>query len=189
MTKEIWLVRHGETEWSRSGQHTGRTDLPLTEKGREQARRLRAALADQRFDQVLTSPLQRARETAELAGFAEAVPDDDLMEWHYGDLEGRTSADIVSDVPGWTIWSGPVPNGETLEQVAHRVDRVLSNLPSGKIAIFAHGHLLRVLASCWLGLEPDKGRLLSLGTASLSVLGWEHQNRALHSWNIAPPSP
>ncbi len=186
MTNEIWLLRHGETEWSRSGQHTGRTDLPLTEVGQEQARKLRAALGGQQFDQVLTSPLRRARETAELAGFSGAVPNEDLMEWHYGDLEGRTSAEIGAEFPGWTIWTGPVPNGETLDQVAARADRVLSNLPSGRVAIFAHGHFLRVLATCWLGVKPDKGRLLSLSTASLSVLGWERQTRALHSWNITP---
>lgn len=186
MTKELWLVRHGETEWSRSGQHTGRTDLPLTETGEAQARNLRETLAAQRFDQVLTSPLLRARSTADLAGLAQAEPRDDLMEWHYGDLEGRTSADIVSQFPGWTIWSGDVPNGETIAQVSQRADRVLASLQGERVALVAHGHYLRLLAARWLGLAPENGRLFSLSTASISVLGWERQTRTVQRWNSVP---
>lgn len=183
---EIWLIRHGETEWSRTGQHTGRTDLALTEEGCRQATRLASALAGQSFDRVLTSPLRRAVHTAELAGFAHAEPLDELMEWDYGDFEGRTSLEISKDFPDWTIWTGPVPNGETLEQVSARAERALGRCQGARTAIFAHGHFLRVLATRWLGVKADKGRLLGLSTASISVLGWEHETRVLRCWNLSP---
>lgn len=183
---DIWLVRHGETEWSRTGQHTGRTDLPLTEEGQRQAAKLAAALSGETFERVLTSPMQRAASTARLAGFPQAEPLPQLMEWNYGDLEGRTSQEIVRDYPGWTIWSGPVPNGETLEQVCARADEALAHCEGQKAAIFAHGHFLRILATRWLGVKPEAGRLLALSTASISVLGWEHDTRVLRRWNLSP---
>ena len=184
---EIWLVRHGETEWSRTGQHTGRTDLPLSEEGRRQALRLAPRLSGETFDLVLTSPLQRASTTAALAGFPTAKPCPDLMEWNYGDLEGLTSADIVTKYPDWTIWSGAVPNGETLEQVAARANEALAHCQTaGRTVVFAHGHFLRVFATQWLGINPRRGSLLGLSTASISILGWEHSTRVIRSWNIAP---
>lgn len=183
---EIWLIRHGETEWSRTGQHTGLTDLPLTDEGRRQAERLLPKLARETFDLVLTSPLQRARTTAKLAGFPAAEPCPHLLEWDYGDFEGLTSAEIHRQFTDWTIWTGPVPNGETIQQVADRAALALAACQGGKTAIFAHGHLLRVLATQWLGINPRKGSLLGLSTASVSVLGWEHQTRVISSWNIVP---
>jgi probable phosphoglycerate mutase len=183
---EIWLVRHGETEWSRTGQHTGRTDLPLTDEGRQQALRLASRLRSESFDRVLSSPLQRAMATAQLAGFSDPQPCPDLVEWDYGDLEGRTSHDIHSDYPGWTIWSGPVPKGESIEQVAARAAAALIRCQDGRSALFAHGHFLRVLATQWLGIDPREGRLLGLSTASISILGWEHSTRVIRSWNLGP---
>jgi probable phosphoglycerate mutase len=183
---QLWLVRHGETEWSASGQHTGRTDVPLTPAGQRQAAALGRFLAKRPFALVLSSPLGRARETCRLAGYAEAaVVTDDLREWDYGDYEGRKTVDIRKEVPGWTIWSGPVPGGETIEQVAGRTRRVIDRAVAagGDVALFAHGHVLRVLAACWLGLAPEGGRLLALGTASLSVLGHERETRAITTWN------
>ena len=149
-TPTLWLIRHGETDWTISGQHTGRTDIPLTENGREQARALKSRLADQTFDQVLCSPLQRAHETCKLAGFgSQAQIEPDLMEWDYGVYEGRTSADILKDEPGWSLWTSDVQNGETAEQVRIRVGRLLDRLlaQQGTIALFAHGHILRSLIS------------------------------------------
>ena len=183
---QIWLVRHGETEWSKSGQHTGRTDIPLTEAGERQATALGGLLARRPFALVLSSPLGRARETCRLAGYADAVVlTDDLREWDYGDYEGRKTADIRKEVPDWTIWAGPVPGGETIDQVAQRTRRVIDRAAAagGDAALFAHGHVLRVLAACWLGLPPDGGRLLALGTASLSVLGHERETRVITTWN------
>jgi len=139
------------------------------------------------FDLVLTSPLQRASTTAALAGFPTAKPCPDLMEWNYGDLEGLTSADIVTKYPDWTIWSGAVPNGETLEQVAARANEALAHCQTaGRTVVFAHGHFLRVFATQWLGINPRRGSLLGLSTASISILGWEHSTRVIRSWNIAP---
>ena len=185
-THQIWLVRHGETEWSASGQHTGRTDLPLTPNGERQAKALGRLLGGRPFALVLSSPLGRARETCRLAGYAEAaIVTDDLREWDYGDYEGRKTADIRKEVPDWTIWAGPVPGGETIEQVARRTRRVIDRAVAagGDVALFAHGHVLRILAACWLGLPPDGGRLLALGTASLSVLGHERDTRVITTWN------
>lgn len=184
--REIWLVRHGETEWSRSGQHTGRTDLPLTAVGERQAQELWRRLAGRPFDLVLTSPLRRARDTCRLAGYAAtAQVSDDLREWDYGAYEGRTGADIRREVPGWTIWTGTVPGGETIEEVARRARRVVSEAGKvgGEVALFAHGHVLRVLTACWLGLAPSAGRLFTLGTASVSVLGFENSVGVVRLWN------
>ncbi|MGD0364425.1 MAG: histidine phosphatase family protein [Bryobacteraceae bacterium] len=184
---EIWLIRHGETEWSLSGQHTGRTDLPLTAAGERHAGQIGRFLAGRPFALVLTSPLQRARETCRLAGYAAvAQADPDLREWDYGAYEGRTSAQIQESVPGWTIWTSPVPQGETIQQVAARAGRVIARASAagGDVALFAHGHLLRILTACWLGLAPDAGRLFALGTASVSVLGYERETRVISGWNL-----
>jgi broad specificity phosphatase PhoE len=186
--QNLWLVRHGETEWARLGRHTGRTDVPLTETGREQARTLGRRLGRHAFGLVLTSPLARATETAALAGFGNAaIVDADLREWDYGALEGRLTADIRVDYPDWSIWSGPWPEGETVEQVGARAERVIARARTvdGDVLIFAHGHLLRVLAARWLGLPATSGALFALGTASVSILGWERENTVVETWNEA----
>jgi broad specificity phosphatase PhoE len=182
----LWLVRHGETEWSKSGQHTGRTDIPLTAMGERQGQALGRYLAGREFALVLTSPLGRARETCRLAGFAAAAQvTDDLLEWNYGIYEGRTTAAVRAEQPGWSIWTTSVPGGETVEQVAERTRRVIARADAtpGDVALFAHAHVLRILAACWLGLPPIHGRNLALGTASLSVLGYERENRVIEVWN------
>jgi probable phosphoglycerate mutase len=184
--RQVWLVRHGETEWARLGRHTGRTDIPLTDVGRSQAGSLGQRLDGHPFALVLTSPLSRAADTARLAGFAaQAEPDTDLMEWDYGALEGRLTTDIRDDYPGWTIWQGPWPGGETIDEVARRADRVVARVrsASGDVLVFAHGHLLRVLAARWLGLPPTDGGRFALGTATISVLGWEREAPVIESWN------
>ena len=185
--RQIWLVRHGETEWSRSGQHTGRTDIPLTEVGRSQAVAIGRRLAGHDFALVLTSPLRRAADTAALAGFPDAQAEDGLLEWDYGDLEGRTTPDIRTDLPGWTIWDGPWPRAETADAVGARADRVLARCldPSvrGDVLVFSHGHLLRVLAARWLGEPANRGRIFALGTATLGVLGWEREHPVIERWN------
>jgi probable phosphoglycerate mutase len=183
---EIVLVRHGATEWSISGQHTGSTDLPLVEEGREEARAVREPLAARDFALVLCSPLDRARETAELAGYGDRMQiRDDLREWDYGEYEGRTSADVREEVPGWTLWSHGAPGGETAAEVGERADRVIAEVDpvEGDVAIFAHGHVLRVLAARWIGLPGVDGSRLSLATAALSVLGYEHGRHAIALWN------
>jgi probable phosphoglycerate mutase len=188
----VWLARHGETEWSRTLRHTGRTDLPLTPAGEREARELREPLAAVSFDRVLSSPLARARETCELAGLGDrAEPSDDLLEWDYGDYEGRTSADIRADRPGWLLWRDGCPNGESAADVGGRADRVVADLLAtparadggATIAVFAHGHVLRVLTARWLALPPADGQLFGLGTATLSRLGWEHDYRVIQRWN------
>lgn len=184
--KEIWLIRHGETAWSAAWRHTGRTDMPLTEVGRLQAEALKQRLAGRSFSLVLTSPLARASETCRIAGYAgSAQYTDDLMEWDYGEYEGRTTANIREDLPGWTIWTGNPPGGETLAQVARRADNIvqLVNAADSDAVIFAHGHMLRVLAACWLSLPPEASRLLSLYTASVSILGYERDSRVIVMWN------
>jgi len=188
---EIVLVRHGETEWSRSGKHTGRTDVPLTAGGRRQAQMVGAALRDRRFAAVWTSPLSRALETCRLAGFGDvAVPNDDLVEWDYGAYEGRTTLEIRRERPGWTLWRDGVPGGETAVEVRARVDRVLAEVASvGDVLVFAHGHVLRALAARWLGLELAGGRLFALDPATLSVLGYERETRVLRVWNEAVADP
>jgi len=188
MADDVWLVRHGETEWARLGRHTGRTDVALTETGRAQARALGRRLAGHAFSLVLTSPLSRAAETTVLIGFGDgAEPDPDLMEWDYGDLEGRLTTDMVAQYPDWTIWRGPWPGGETLDDVGVRADRVLARLAGtdGSALIVAHGHLLRVLAARWLTLEPASGSLFALGTATVSVLGHDRETPVIETWNEA----
>lgn len=183
---EIVLVRHGETEWTRTGRHTGRTDVPLTERGREAARAVGVALADRRFALVLTSPLARAAETCRLAGLADgAGRRDELMEWDYGAYEGRTTVDIRAERPGWGLWSDGVPEGESAADVGARADRVIAELRAagGDAAVFAHGHLLRVLAARWLGLEPAAGRLFALDPATISILGYERETPVIRAWN------
>ena len=183
---ELWLIRHGETAWSLSGQHTGRTDIPLTARGESQARMLARRIAARPFALVLTSPLRRARETCRLAGhLAAAQEEPDLMEWDYGEFEGRTSADIRKGIPGWTIWTAVVRGGESAEQVGARADRVIARAlgADGDVALFAHGHVLRILAARWLGLPPQAGRYLALDTASLGRLGHEHGQPVVRSWN------
>jgi len=185
----VWLARHGETEWSRDLRHTGRTDIPLTPRGKEEARHLRVPLSRIGFDRVLCSPLGRARETCELAVLSDCAElHDDLLEWDYGDYEGITSVQIRADRPGWVLWRDGCPGGESPGQIGSRADAVVAKLlesGAATIAVFAHGHILRVLAARWLGLEPSEGRLLGLGTGTLSRLGWEHHNRVIESWNSA----
>jgi probable phosphoglycerate mutase len=186
--REIWLVRHGETEWSRSGAHTGRTDLPLTPAGRENAAALGRLLAGHRFGLVLCSPMQRARETCRLAGYGDAaLIEPNLREWDYGDFEGRTTASIRQEIPGWSLWVSGVRNGETVDQVAARADAVIARAlaAEGDAALFAHGHILRILTARWLGLAGDGGRLFALGTASIGVLGYERETRVITRWNLS----
>jgi broad specificity phosphatase PhoE len=188
MTQEVVLVRHGETGWSRDGRHTGRTDVPLTDVGREQAKKLAGCLTAWSFVKVLSSPLGRAMETCRLAGFgAAAEVRDELMEWDYGEYEGRTTAAIRAERPGWNLWSDGVPGCESVAQVGERADRVIAELASmeGSVALFAHAHVLRVLAARWLGLEPERGRSLALGTATISVLGYERETPVVIRWNQA----
>jgi broad specificity phosphatase PhoE len=181
---ELWLIRHGETEWSRSGAHTSRTDLALTDEGEARARGLGSLLKGKQFAAVFSSPMRRALETARLAGFDPQI-DPDLCEWDYGDYEGRTTPDIQKDAPGWTIWTATPPGGETAEQVAARADRVIARaLPvDGAVAIFAHGHFLRVLGARWIGCEPQAGRSLALSTGTISTLAWERDTRVVRMWN------
>jgi probable phosphoglycerate mutase len=182
------LARHGETAWSKSGQHTGRTDIPLTDVGRNQARQLGQALAGRPFSRVLSSPLSRAAETARLAGFGTGlVIDPDLHEWDYGVYEGRRRVDIARDEPGWTIWSRPIPGGESLAELGRRADRVIERLLpiGGDVLLFSHGHFLRVLAARWIEAPPITGGRLELWTATLSELGWEAERRVIEVWNAA----
>jgi len=184
---EVWLVRHGETEWSRSGQHTGVTDLPLTDAGVEAARTLAGLLSGVRFDLVLSSPMVRARRTAELANVEGARIKDDLVEWNYGDYEGRTRKDIQSERPGWSVWTEGAPGGESPEVVSARVDRVISTCRSsgGRSLLFAHGHVLRGLAARWIDQPIDLGAHLRLDTATLSVLGYDRGTPTIERWNAA----
>ena len=186
--RQLWLVRHGATEWAESGRHTGRTDIPLNETGRQQALTLGDRLRGHTFALVLTSPLSRASDTARLAGFADvAETDDDLREWDYGDVEGMRTEEIRERHPGWTIWRGPWSGGETIDQVATRADRVLARVRNvdGDVLVFSHGHLLRVLAARRLGLEPDAGGMLALSTATISLLGLEREAPVIERWNEA----
>ena len=187
MSRTIWLIRHGETEWSLSGAHTGRTDLPLTETGCKNAVAVGKFLAGRKFSAVFTSPLSRARETCRLAGYGDvAQVDPNLCEWNYGDYEGRTTPDIKKDRPDWSLWRDGVPNGETVEQVGVRAEAVLARAAQsdGDVALFAHGHILRILTARYLGLPADCGRLFALGTASVSVLGYERETRVISQWNV-----
>jgi len=182
----VVLVRHGETEWSRDGRHTGRTDIPLTERGRREAQLLAACLVEWTFVKVLTSPLQRATETCRLAGLSEAAEvRTDLREWDYGDYEGRTTAGIRKERPGWILWSDGVPGGETGERIAARADRVIAELrdTEGDVAVFGHGHMLRVLTARWIELEPAAGSRFALEPATISVLGHERETAVVLRWN------
>jgi broad specificity phosphatase PhoE len=183
---EVILIRHGETEWSRSGKHTGRTDIPLTEEGRRESAAVGAALRGRQFALVLVSPLSRALESCHLAGVGDvARVRDDLREWDYGEHEGRTTPEIREERPGWTLWSDGVPGGETAADVGARADRVIAELRAiaGDTAVFAHGHFLRVLAARWLGLEPENGRSFALDPATISVLGYERETPVIRRWN------
>jgi broad specificity phosphatase PhoE len=182
--REVWLVRHGETEWSRDHRHTSTTDLPLTENGVEVARLLKPLLARD-FALVLTSPRRRARDTAELAGHGAAEVDADLAEWAYGDYEGVTSDEIRQDVPDWTVWTHPSPGGESAADVSARLDRVVARLREidGEVLVFGHGHALRALTARWLGLPVTDGRLFRLDTATVSVLGYERETPVVLTWN------
>lgn len=187
---QLWLIRHGETEWSLSGAHTSRTDIPLTERGRERAEALKAYLNGRRFDAVLTSPMQRARETCSIAGYGwQAVPDEGLKEWDYGVYEGKTTPEIRATQPDWSVWKDEITGGETVEQVGTRADgviaRALAAVPGGdgKVALFAHAHILRILAARWIGQPPTTGQSLVLGTGSVSVLGYERETKVIEHWN------
>jgi broad specificity phosphatase PhoE len=183
---EVVLVRHGETEWTRTRQHTGRTDLPLNDEGRRQAELVGSALAGRPLGLVLTSPLRRARETCELAGLGDLAQDrDDLAEWDYGEYEGRTTAEIRLERSDWSLWRDGVPGGESPDHVGRRADRVIDEVRATGVdtLIFGHGHQLRVLTARWLGLAPADGRLLVLGTGSISILGYERETAALLRWN------
>jgi probable phosphoglycerate mutase len=183
---ELWLVRHGETAWSASGQHTGTTDIELSEAGRRLATGLRERLSGIDFDRVLTSPLQRARATAELAGFAdraEVIPE--LAEWDYGQDEGRTTPEIRADRPGWTVWRDGPLGGETAEEIGRRADKIvaLAAESSGRILAFGHGHMSRVIGARWIGMAPGEGIRLKLSTAAVCVLGYDRETRAIVHWN------
>ena len=183
---EVVLVRHGETEWSRDGRHTGRTDVPLTDEGRSQAGRLRDALSDWSFTRVLSSPLGRALDTCRLAGFGDrAELSDALLEWDYGEYEGETTAQIRELRPGWNLWRDGCPGGEAAADVGVRVDPLVSELKEceGDVVVFAHGHLLRVLAARWVELPPEAGARLWLATATISVLGFERETAGFRRWN------
>jgi broad specificity phosphatase PhoE len=186
---ELWLVRHGETEWSLSGAHTSRTDIPLTDHGRKRAEELRDYLKSTKFDAVFESPMQRARETCAIAGFGDqAVVEKDLVEWDYGVYEGKTTKEIQAEIRGWSVWKNEIVGGETVEHVGERADgviaRALAAAPQGgKVALFAHAHILRILAARWIGLAATGGSLLALGTGSVSVMGWERETRVISSWN------
>ena len=182
------LARHGETDWSRTGRHTGRTDVPLTDRGRDQAERLGVALRGRTFSRVLSSPLARALDTCRLAGFGDRVEiDNDLREWDYGAYEGRTRVEIAADVPGWTVWTHPIVDGESLEDLGRRADRVIdATLPTGgDVLLFSHGHFLRILAARWIEQSPGLGSRLELATATLSELGWEQDRRVIEGWNAS----
>lgn len=194
MATELWLIRHGETEWSLDGRHTSVTDIPLTEHGRQRAVELREFLHGKEFDGVLVSPKQRARETCEIAGLGgQAQVEDNLVEWNYGDAEGKTTKQIREELgkKDWSVWSDPITGagGESVEQVGERADEVIARAlgmvpeSGGKVALFAHAHILRILAARWVGLPAVDGRLFALGTGAVSVLGFERETRVVVRWN------
>jgi broad specificity phosphatase PhoE len=188
---EIWLARHGETEWSRDLRHTGRTDIELTEKGREQARALARGLEGREFERVISSPLSRALETCRLALPSRSIePSEALLEWDYGEYEGLTTEQIRQKRPGWALWRDGCPGGESPAEVGDRVDPLVAELLKARsdVVLFAHGHVLRVLAARWLGLRPGDGALLALSTGTLSALGWERENAVVRFWNAPPGS-
>ncbi len=191
MGVELWLVRHGETEWSASGQHTSTTDIPLTEHGRERAVELREFLAGRPFAAVLVSPLSRARETCDIAGYGRVMQvEPNLKEWNYGFAEGKTTKQVREETgkPDWSVWDGPITGGETVEAVGVRADAVIARAlaatgEAGKVACFAHAHILRILAARWVGLPATGGKLFGLSTGSVSVLGFERETRVVMKWN------
>jgi broad specificity phosphatase PhoE len=196
LDQRVVLVRHGETEWALQGRHTGRTDVPLSDRGRRQAAVLappvRSLLQGRRLAKVLVSPLHRAVETCRLAGFGDvAEVRDDLAEWDYGKYEGRTTPEILAERPGWTLWGDGVLGGEMVEDVGGRVDRVIAEIRAtpGDVVLFAHGHVLRILAARWLGQAPSGGQLYALDPAGVSVLGYEHTWAVIARWNEMPPQP
>jgi broad specificity phosphatase PhoE len=184
---QLWLIRHGETEWSLSGAHTSRTDIPLTARGEERALKIRDYLAKHKFSLVLQSPMLRARQTCKIAGYGDvAQVEDNLKEWDYGVYEGRTTAEIRKEQPDWSIWGyAPPPEGEPVEHVASRAEQVIERAvkSGGDVALFAHAHILRILAATWIGLAPRGGSLLALGTGSVSTLGFERETRVISTWN------
>jgi broad specificity phosphatase PhoE len=185
---ELWLIRHGQTEWSKEGKHTSRTDVSLTEEGRKQAEELGGYLEGKDFATVLCSPMQRARETCVIAGFEDvAVLDEGLCEWDYGVYEGKTTEEIRGEIPGWNVWRYAIVGGESLEHVGERADGVIERaMDAGngeRVALFAHAHILRILAARWIGLGANGGQSLVLGTGSLSVLGYERETRVISKWN------
>ncbi len=187
----MFLLRHGATEWSESGQHTGLTDLPLTEEGEEEARSLVPLLEGLSFALVLSSPLSRAWRTAELAGLADIEHEPDLLEWDYGKVEGRTTADMREDEPDWTVFDGDIPGGETGVQVGERVDRVIARARAagGDVLVAGHGHCLRIVAARWIGLEPRDGRLFHLASGTLSELAWEREQPVIKTWGLKGTKP
>ncbi len=187
---ELWLVRHGETEWSLDGRHTSWTDIPLTDHGRERAKWLRTVMSDKKFAAVFVSPRLRARETCQIAGFGDVVVvDGNLQEWNYGESEGKTTQQMRElRGPQWSVWSSPMIGGETVEHVGERADAMihtaLAAAPSGgAVALFAHAHILRIFAARWIGLSADSGQFFKLGTASISVVGFERETRVISRWN------
>jgi probable phosphoglycerate mutase len=183
---EVVLARHGETDWSRTKRHTGRTDVELTDAGRDEARALAERLAGRRFERVLVSPLKRAMETCRLAGFADAAEiRDELMEIDYGEVEGLTTAEIRKTTPGWTVWTHGSPGGESVDDAGRRLDPLVEELAAseGDVAVFAHGHILRILAARWLEEEAAFGARMALATGRVSTLGWERETRCVHLWN------
>ena len=190
MGVELWLVRHGETEWSLSGAHTSTTDIPLTDHGRKRAEELRDYLKDTHFAKVFVSPAQRAQETCQIAGFgSQATTLDDLREWNYGEAEGKTTKEMRAKYgPDWSVWNNRLLGGEEVDAVGRRADEVIRQAGEGakdedKVALFAHAHILRIVAARWIGLEASAGRYFALGTGSVSVLGWERETAVLTHWN------
>jgi probable phosphoglycerate mutase len=184
---EIWLIRHGETAWTITKQHTGRRDIPMTDAGESHAMAVGRFLNGKSFELVLVSPLSRAQDTCRLAGYAKnAIILSDIAEWDYGDYEGRTPQEIQREIPDWTIWSRGVPRGETLDEIAQRAQRTIERIlnTKGDVALFSHGHFLRILASCWLGLPPQTASSLMLDPASVSILAFENGCRILKRWNM-----
>jgi broad specificity phosphatase PhoE len=185
-TAQLWLIRHGETEWSISGAHTSRTDIPLTERGRQRAGTIHDYLMNRKFSLVLTSPMQRAQETCRIAGFAEiARVDENLREWDYGRYEGLTTADIRKEQPDWSVWDSTPPEGESLDQVTARAQSIIARslAVGGQVALFSHAHFLRILAATWIGLPAKTGSLFALGTGSVSTLSFERETRVIETWN------
>jgi broad specificity phosphatase PhoE len=184
---ELWLIRHGETEWSVSGAHTGRTDIPLTDLGRRRAEGIRRYLNNRPFALVLSSPLSRALETCRIAGYGDVAQiEPNLREWDYGIYEGKTTSEIRKEVPDWSVWCSEIPKGESLDEVCHRAQQVIDRAlqADGDVALFAHGHILRILATRWTQLPCRAGEVLALDTAAISILGYERETRAIRLWNL-----